>query len=118
MLVNDIHTCPDADCAFCNTYDELMRNERVQKFFNSKEFTKQCKLSVDTEQCYQIMGWGNFILEVWDIDPMTCKNRFSGDYLYFSFQYGWLTICLCLQELKLPIICMLSTFSHIQPMAL
>jgi hypothetical protein len=41
MLINDIHTCPDANGAFCNTYDELMRNECVQKFFDSKEFTEQ-----------------------------------------------------------------------------
>ncbi len=34
MLVNDIHTYPDADFAFCNTYDE--RNERVQKLFDSQ----------------------------------------------------------------------------------
>jgi hypothetical protein len=35
MLLNDIHTCPDADCALCDIYDELMQKERVQKFFNS-----------------------------------------------------------------------------------
>jgi hypothetical protein len=65
MLLNDIHTCPDANCAFCNTYDELMRNECVQTFLDSKEFTEQRKLPVDTAQCDQIMGWGNLPEKLW-----------------------------------------------------
>jgi hypothetical protein len=82
MLIDDIHTCPDPDCAFCNIYDELMRNERVKKFFDSKAFTEERKLLVDTAQCDQIMGWGNFTREVLGIDPNTCQNHLLGDCLY------------------------------------
>jgi hypothetical protein len=79
MLVNYIHTCPDPDCAFCNTYDEIMRNDLVKKFCASKECTEERKIPVDTAQCDQIMGWGNFTREVLGIDPNACKNHLTGD---------------------------------------
>jgi hypothetical protein len=94
MLVNDIHTCPDPECALCNIYDELMRNERVKKFFDSKEFTEARKFPVDAAHTDQIMGWGNFTREVLGIDPNTCKNHLLGDCLYFTYPFAWLIIFL------------------------
>ncbi len=92
MLVNNIRTYPDPDCAFCNTFDEHMRNERVKKFCTSKEFTEERKLPDDTAQCDQITGWCNFTRKVLGIDPNTCKNHLLGDCLYLTYLFAWLII--------------------------
>jgi hypothetical protein len=57
LLTEDIHTCSKLDCALCNTYNMLLRNENVQKYFASKNFKELCRLPIDTAQCYQLQGW-------------------------------------------------------------
>ena len=77
LLVNDIHTCSQADCEFCNCLDELLSQERVVKFLEG-DFFKAGKLPIDTAQCDNFHGFGNFTREVFGWDPNICKNHLLG----------------------------------------
>ncbi len=78
MLLFKIHTCPDPFCQFYEVLDFLLMNERVIKFMDGDSY-KASKLPVDTAQCDQIMGLGNFTREVFGIDPNVCKNHVLGE---------------------------------------
>jgi hypothetical protein len=80
VLAEDLHTCSNASCHFCNTYDMLLRNANVDKFFKSDRFTKLRQIPVDTAQCDQLTGWGNFTREVLGIDSNTCCCHLTGIY--------------------------------------
>jgi hypothetical protein len=82
LLLKDIKPCGKLDCEFCNCYKMLMQNENVIKYFAGDDF-KERRLPVDTAQCDQIQGWGNFTRETLGIDPNTCSVHLTGTYLIF-----------------------------------
>jgi hypothetical protein len=83
LLLEDIHTCGKLECEFCKSYNMLMENANVKKYFASKDFKELRRLPVDTAQCDQIQGWGNFTRETLGIDPNTCSVHLTGKYLFF-----------------------------------
>ena len=83
MQLKDIHTCGKLDCEFCNCYNMLMENANVKKYFAGDDFKELRRLPVDTAQCDQIQGWGNFTRETLGIDPNTCSVHLTGTYLIF-----------------------------------
>jgi hypothetical protein len=97
------HVAKKSDAALWKKFRQHPRRSSIVK--NAQNSTK---LPVDTAQCDQNMGWGHFTREVFKLgmDPITCKNHLLGDCLYFTYPYGWLTICFCLQVSQLQIICM------------
>ena len=72
MLLFDIHTCDDPDCQFCVHLVALMDNPEVVKYTKSDKF-KAGKIPVDTAQCDNLLGFGNFTREVFYMDPNVCK---------------------------------------------
>jgi hypothetical protein len=82
LLLKDIKPCGKLDCEFCNCYKMLMQNENVIKYFAGDDF-KERRIPVDTAQCDQIQGWGNFTREILGIDPNTCSVHLTGTYLSF-----------------------------------
>ena len=81
MLVFDIESCSDPDCEFCAHLDFLMHSEGVIKFKSGDAF-KNGKLPVDTAQCDNILGFGNFTREIFDMDANVCKCHALGKYLF------------------------------------
>ena len=81
MLLFDVHTCDDPDCHFCVHLVALMQNPEVVKYTKSDKF-KAGKIPVDSAQCDNHMGFGNFTREVFDFDPNICKCHALGKCLF------------------------------------
>jgi hypothetical protein len=91
LLLKDIHTCGKLDCEFCKCYNMVMENANVKKYFAGDDFKELRRLPVDTAQCDQIQGWGNFTRETLGIDPNTCSVHLTGTYLIFVLMLMLLT---------------------------
>ena len=72
MLLFDIHTCDDPDCHFCVHLVALTDNPEVVKYTKGDKF-KAGKIPVDSAQCDNHLGFGNFTREVFDKDSNVCK---------------------------------------------
>ena len=72
--------CGKLECEFCKSYNMLMENANAKKYFASKDFKELRRLPVDTAQCDQIQGWGNFTREVLGIHPNVCCYHLTGIY--------------------------------------
>ena len=81
MLLFDIKPCSDPDCEFCAHLDFLMCSDGVIKFKSGDAF-KAGKLPVDSAQCDNILGFGNFTREIFDMDANVCKCHALGKYLF------------------------------------
>ena len=81
MLLFDIHVCSDPGCEFCVHLEYLMHNPLVIKFKTEESFLNG-KIPVDTAQCDNHLGFGNFTREVFDKDPNVCKWHALGKYLF------------------------------------
>ena len=73
LLLFGINACSSPDCKCCARLYELLDDERVKKYVASDDFKDQ-KIPVDTAQCDQIQGFGNFTREVLGIDPNVCNT--------------------------------------------
>jgi hypothetical protein len=72
ILSCGIRTCNNTNCTSCAQLKELRAQERVIKYLDSDAF-KAGKIRVDTAQCDNILGFGNFTRAVFDMDPNVCK---------------------------------------------
>ena len=77
LLLFSIKSCSYPGCKCCATLHELINDARVKKFVASDVFKAQ-KLPVDTAQCDQIQGFGNFTREEFGFDPNVCKAHLLG----------------------------------------
>ena len=60
---------------------DLMDNSEVVKFKKDDKF-KAGKIPVDSAQCDNHLGFGNFTREVFDMDPNVCKCYALVKYLF------------------------------------
>ena len=71
MLLFDILTCyesaDDPDCQFCVHLNALTDNPEVVKYTKGDKY-KAGKIPVDSAQCDNLLGFGNFTREVFDKD--------------------------------------------------
>ena len=70
-------TCSNANCASCSILKQLRGSERVIKYLAGDAF-KAGKIPVDSAQCDNILGFGNFTRTVLEMDPNVCKCHILG----------------------------------------
>jgi hypothetical protein len=78
ILSCSIRTYDREDCTSCATLKQLRAQERVVTYLASDTF-KAGKIPVDTAQCDNILGFGNFTRVVFEMDPNVCKCQDDGD---------------------------------------
>jgi hypothetical protein len=83
ILSCSIRTCDREDCTSCATLKQLRAQERVIKYLASDTF-KAGKIPVDTAQCDNILGFGNFTRAVFEMDPNVCKCHPLGEYSFHT----------------------------------
>jgi hypothetical protein len=76
-------TCDREGCTSCETLKQLRAQERAIKYLDSDTF-KPGKIPVDTAQCDNILGFGNFTRAVFDMDPNVCKCHPLGAYSFYT----------------------------------
>ena len=81
ILSCSIRTCDRADCTSCATLKQLRAQERGVTYLASDTF-KAGKIPVDSAQCDNILGFGNFTRAVFNMDPNVCKCHPLGDYSF------------------------------------
>jgi hypothetical protein len=72
ILSCGIRTCDSADYASCARLKEVRAQERAINYLASDAF-KTGKIPVDTAQCNNILGFGNFTRTVLNMDSNVCK---------------------------------------------
>jgi hypothetical protein len=86
MQLLEIRVCSDS-CQFCTTLEHLHTSENVVKYMGSDEY-KDREISVDSAQCDQIQGWGNFTSNVFGFDQNVCKCHSLGDDVTFRHLFA------------------------------
>jgi hypothetical protein len=79
LLLDDIKPCSMHGCEFCLALNSVLNHPRSEAEITSptSAFSKGM-LPVDSAQCDNILGFGNFTREVFDMDPNMCKCHLLG----------------------------------------
>ncbi len=86
LLLDDIKPCKLHGCEFCLALNSVLNHPRLEAYIQSPAFQNDM-LPVDTAQCNNIFGLGNFTREVFDMDPNMCKCHLLGEQLHFFLIY-------------------------------
>ena len=86
LLLDDIVLCKVPGCAFCEKLTTIFDHPRTADYVHMEDSAfREDRLPIDSAQCDNILGFGNFTLEVLDMDPNICKNHALGK--LFSFPH-------------------------------
>jgi hypothetical protein len=81
-VLDDIKPCDLHGCEFCLALNSVLNHPRSEAYIQSTAFQNDM-LPVDTAQCDNIFGFGNFTREVFTMDPKMCKCHLFSEQLQF-----------------------------------
>ncbi len=82
LLFDDFKPCKLHGCEFCLALNYVLNHPRSEAYIQSQSSAFHYDmLPVDTAQCDNIFGFGNFTREVFDMEPNMCKCHLLGEQL-------------------------------------
>jgi hypothetical protein len=79
LLLDTIVLCKVHCCLLCTKLTCIFDHQRIVDYLeNADSAFKEDHLPVDSAQCDNILGFGNFTRKVFDMDSNTCKNHVLG----------------------------------------